>query len=174
MTTEERKVLLELARNAVKEHLGLPFKEPEIKGLEEKRGAFVTLNEGKDLRGCIGYIIGIKPLYKQIPMLAVEAAFADPRFPPVRKEEYSLLSFEISILSVPRTIAELDEFVLHRDGIILTVGSYRAVFLPQVADETGWSKQEMLDALSRKAGLPADAWKSRNAIFQTFTAEVFS
>ena len=174
MTEQEKKILLKVAENTIAKSLGLPFEEIDGSSFDEKRGAFVTLTEKGRLRGCIGYIFAIKPLYKQIADLALEAAYKDPRFPELKKEEFSTIKIEISVLSVPKKINDLSEFKLSRDGIILTAGANRSVFLPQVADETGWDKEEMLRALSVKAGLPEDAYKKEYAHFMTFTAEVFS
>ena len=139
-----------------------------------RRGAFVTLYKGGKLRGCIGYLTGIEPLYREIYNLARAAAFDDYRFPPLKEEELDEIEIEISVLTEPEIINSLDDFILGRDGIIMALGNHRAVFLPQVADETGWTKKEMLEALSVKAGMEKDAWTSDEAIFSTFQAEVFS
>ncbi|MGH4037045.1 MAG: AmmeMemoRadiSam system protein A [Sphaerochaeta sp.] len=169
----EKKTLIELAKNTIAKSLNLPHKEIDASQYTERRGAFVTLSKEGKLRGCIGYIVAVEPLNKQIQRLALEAAYDDPRFTKLQKEEFSKLEIEISVLSVPKIIHSLSEFQLSRDGIILTVGPNRAVFLPQVADETGWNKDEMLSALSRKAGLNPNAYKQSDAQFMTFTAEVF-
>ena len=92
-------------------------------------------------------------------------------FPPSELEECTI---EISLLTKPIVISSLESFILRRDGIILSLLGRRAVFLPQVADETGWTREEMLSALSEKAGLGPSAWKSDQAVFHTFQAEVFS
>ncbi|MBK5201446.1 MAG: AmmeMemoRadiSam system protein A [Spirochaetaceae bacterium] len=174
MSEDEKKILLSLASNTIAKSLGLPFEEIDASSYKEMRGAFVTLKKKGHLRGCIGYIIAIKPLYKQIADLSLEAAYQDPRFPKLKKEEFPFIDIEISILSVPKEIKDLSEFQLSRDGIFLIVGSNRSVFLPQVADETGWSKEELLRALSQKAGLYPDEYKREYAKYLTFTAEVFS
>lgn len=173
MKKEEQKILLSLARNTIAKSLGLPFEEIDASSYDDLRGAFVTIKKSGQLRGCIGYIFAIKPLYKQIIDLSLEAAYEDPRFPCLEKEEFPFIDIEISVMSVPKIINDLSEFKLSRDGIILTVGSKRSIFLPQVADETSWNKDEMLAALSQKAGLSSDGYKSSNAQFMTFTAEVF-
>jgi len=173
MDDKEKKILLDLAKNTIAKSLNLPYIEIDASKYIEKQGAFVTLSIHGKLRGCIGYIVGVEPLYKQIQTLALQAAYEDPRFPKLQKDEFSKLEIEISILTVPKRIKDISEFELSRDGIILTVGSNRAVFLPQVADETGWSKDEMLSALSRKAGLYPDAYKRSDAQFMTFKAEAF-
>lgn len=169
----EKKVLINLVKNTIAKSLDLPYEVIDASKYNEKQGAFVTLKKNKMLRGCIGYVVSDEPLYKQIADLALEAAYEDPRFSPLQKEEFPFIEVEISLMSVLKEIKDLSEFKLSRDGIILQVESSRAVFLPQVADETGWSKDEMLCALSRKAGLYPDAYKRKDARFFTFTAEVF-
>jgi len=174
MKEEEKKTLLSLAKNTIAKSLGLPFEEIDASSYDEMKGAFVTINKNGQLRGCIGYILAVEPLYKEIAKLAIEAAFRDPRFSQLAKDEFPYISIEISVISVPKKITDLSEFKLSRDGIILTVGSRHSVFLPQVADETGWNKEQMLSALSQKAGLSSSAYKREDAEFMTFTAEVFS
>lgn len=136
-------------------------------------GAFVTLRENGDLRGCIGYMQPIAPLYRQIFMLAHEAAFNDYRFMPLEKTEVEKCRIAISVLSPFQKIGSLEEFRLGEHGILMEAGHSRAVFLPQVAIETGWTKEELLAALSKKAGLADDTWKREVASFYVFTAEVF-
>jgi len=179
MHTKEQKLLLEIARDSIArsfdEGNGNPLGEAEKdEGLQEiGPGAFVTLKEKGNLRGCIGYLVGDRPICRLVDMLAKEAAFEDYRFRPLVKEELPLCDIEISILSVPKAIRKKEEFLPGRDGIILTVAGRRAVFLPQVATEQGWGREEMLRNLSLKAGLPPDAYLSPSAEFETFTAEVF-
>lgn len=164
--------LLDLARGSLEDHfLGRSRQVPDRGGMH---GAFVTLEEDGALRGCIGYMQGVDSLYRQVYKLAREAAFSDWRFPPLAEDELAKVSVKVSVLSPMATIGSLDDFVLGRDGILMTICGRRAVFLPEVALETGWTKEEELAALSRKAGLPPDAWKSPEAAFQTFTSEVFS
>ena len=173
MEKEERNELLAIARKSIED----AFKGIALEEFEDdarRNGAFVTLRKGSSLRGCIGYIIGLCGLKRQIALLARDAAFSDYRFPPLSESELPLCTIEISVLTEPEEIAGPDEFFPGRDGIIMTAQGRRAVFLPQVADETGWTKEEMLSALSEKAGLPPSAWRSDEAVFLTFQAEVFS
>lgn len=164
--------LLELARCSIRSAFtGEPLSIPDT---NMRRGAFVTLRIGGELRGCIGYLEPVAPLFEQIAMLARDAAFKDHRFDPLTAKELELCRIEISLLSHPVPILSTDDFVMGEHGIIMSVGNRRAVFLPQVAEETGWSKDELLSALGRKAGLPPDAWKAPDASFSVFTAEVFS
>ena len=168
MRKERQKELLSIARRSI---AGEDMKTTD-RG--ERYGAFVTIRKHGNLRGCIGYLEAIADLESEIALLSREAAFSDPRFPPLSADELKECTIEISLLTKPERIGGPGDFVLHRDGIIISLYGRRAVFLPQVADETGWSKDEMLSALSEKAGLPHDAWKDSNAVFHTFQAEVFS
>ncbi len=172
MDREEQRRLLKIARDSIK--TSYLEEQPAIPPSTEALGAFVTLRKHGELRGCIGYMSPVCPLNEQIARLARSAAFEDYRFPRLDESELESCTIEISLLSHPRRIQSVDEFLLGTHGVVLTVGGRRAVFLPQVAVETGWNKDELLAALSRKAGLPADAWRSPSATFDVFTAEVFS
>lgn len=142
--------------------------------LKEERGVFVTLHKGHhELRGCIGYILPMLPLWKAVMENARNAAFRDPRFTPLRKNEIDGVEIEISVLSVPVRISDISGFRVGIDGIILKKGHHQAVFLPQVAPEQGWDAETTLNYLSMKAGLSPDAWRE-GAAFETFQAEVFS
>lgn len=169
--SNERRRILAIARGSIES--AFTGTGMEIPVTDKRLGAFVTLRKDHALRGCIGFLVGIMPLYEEIAQLAREAAFEDPRFPPLQERELDSIIIEVSLLSVPERIDSPGSFVPGRDGIIMTNGRHRAVFLPQVADETGWSREEMLTALSRKAGLDGNAWKSQKSIFETFQAEVF-
>jgi len=144
--------------------------------LSEAEGAFVTLHKGGQLRGCIGNIIGQKPLYLTVRDMAIAAASSDPRFRPVSKAELPDLEIEISVLSKPWKAKSADEIQMGVHGVIVSRGwMQRGVFLPQVATETGWNREEFLSQLcAQKAGLPADAWKDPKTTLEIFTATVFS
>lgn len=173
MNIEDKLLLKELSRNTLAKALNLEYKEINASHINESNGAFVTLRERGDLRGCIGYIFSIKPLFQKIIDLTIEAAFEDYRFTPVKKEEFNNIDIEISVLTKPKLINNLSKFNLYEDGIILTHDYHRSVFLPQVAKETGWTKEELLIALCKKAGLTSDAYKDENTQFMTFQADVF-
>lgn len=178
LNKEERKKLLEIARKSIEAYLKsgkkLELSEKDPLLLKEM-GAFVTLNKNGELRGCIGNLIGKKPLYLTVRDMAVEAALSDPRFSPVTLEELKDLDIEISVLSPMRKIDNPDNIRLGIDGVLVRKGFRSGVFLPQVATETGWSKDEFLSNLcSHKAGLAPDAWKDKDTEILTFTAEVFS
>jgi len=187
MLRNEQKLLLLIARESIMEsctgtrsttYEKISKNPPEVfTGLE---GAFVTIkrkgiSSGSpgSLRGCIGNIVGEPPLYELIRRLARESAFHDPRFSAVRLEEMNELTIEISILSVPITIERPEEIVPGRDGVLLTCGYKRAVFLPQVATEQGWDRNTMLNHLAMKAGLYPTAWRQQQCEFKTFQAEIF-
>ncbi|MCU0766977.1 MAG: AmmeMemoRadiSam system protein B [Gammaproteobacteria bacterium] len=122
-------------------------------------GAFVTLKEGRSLRGCIGYVAPIKPLWEAVLDNAEAAALRDPRFAPVRPDELGRLTLEVSVLTDPEPIADWHDFEVGRHGVVLEKAGRRAVFLPDVATEQGWDRAQTLTQLARKAGLPPDAWR---------------
>ncbi|MGA2916245.1 MAG: AmmeMemoRadiSam system protein B [Sedimentisphaerales bacterium] len=177
LTEEDKKQLLDFARKSIvyylDKHEMLEVQDSGIsERLKEPRAAFVTLNENHQLRGCIGDIFPRQPLYKSVISNAVNAAVNDPRFNPVGKDELKDITIEISALTVPKPIASYQEIRIGIDGVVLEKNGYRAVFLPQVAPEQKWSRDEMLQNLSLKAGLPPDGWKE-GASFLVFQAEVF-
>jgi AmmeMemoRadiSam system protein B/AmmeMemoRadiSam system protein A len=136
-------------------------------------GTFVTLKRRGELRGCIGHIFPVEPLWQDVRDNAVSSALHDPRFAPVTRAELAGLELEISILTEPRQVAGPEGFEVGRHGVVLTVDGRRAVFLPQVAPEQGWDRDTTLRHLSLKAGLAADAWRSPAARFEVFEAQVF-
>lgn len=178
LTDSQKKVLLRIARETIEARLcgkKLVMPGPEDPVLQEKRGVFVTLKRKGRLRGCIGYIEPVKPLAEAVREMAVHSATEDPRFSPVEPAEMKEIIIEISALTVPEKISDTREITLGRDGVIVKRGMSQGVFLPQVAEETGWTKEEFMDNLClHKAGLPARAWKEKETEIFTFQAEVFS
>lgn len=179
LTDAEKKTLLKIARATIKSYFedknssDLKNLESELtENLKQKRAAFVTLTINSELRGCIGHVLPIEPLYKSVISNAINAAFSDPRFSPLRKDELSKIHIEISALTIPEKIKSYEDIVLGRDGIILKKGHNSALFLPQVATEQGWNLEETLSHLAYKAGLSPNAWEE-GCEFQTFQAEVF-
>ena len=169
--------LLSLARKTIADKLDI---ENSIKSDDfnekiytEKCGAFVTLHKKGELRGCIGYIEGYKPIPDTIKEMAISAAFKDPRFSPLKADEYNLIDLEISVLSPIEKVNDISEIVVGRDGLIITRGHNRGLLLPQVATEYGWDRKTFLEQTCRKAGLPADAWKDSSTIIEKFSAQVF-
>jgi hypothetical protein len=180
LTETEQKVLLRLARRTI-EHF---FEKGDIPAtdalrialtpsMRAVRGAFVTLKERGELRGCIGEIRPQRPLCEAVMAHAINAAVRDHRFSPVRREELDSLVIEISALTPPRKVGSYSDIVIGRDGMVLQKGGAGAVFLPQVAPEQHWTLEETLTHLSLKAGLGPDDWRE-GARFETFQAEVFS
>ena len=144
--------------------------------LNQHQGAFVTIYKNGLLRGCIGLIEpSDKPLWQVVRDMAMAAASQDQRFSPVTEDELPSLRFEVSVLSVPEKIDDWHKIQLGRDGVIIRKGFRSGVFLPQVATETGWSKEEFLAQLCwQKAGLAPDDYKSKDVELDVFTAQVFS
>jgi AmmeMemoRadiSam system protein A len=175
LTDDHKKTLLAFARKSIRRYfetetipLPLGFEKP----LTNLQGAFVTLKKHGQLRGCIGHMAENMPLCHVVGAMALQAAFNDRRFSPLQHSELDDVEIEISVLTPSKEIKDYNDIVLGRDGVILKKNNRSAVFLPQVATEQGWDRTEMLGHLSRKAGLPEDAWKN-DAVFYTFQAIVF-
>lgn len=178
-TTAERKYLLGLARKSIEHALrtGKEFvpEKPAAGILTADRAVFVTLKKHGDLRGCIGQLEARGPLYRAVAEMANSAAFHDPRFPPVKKEEMKEIEIEISILTPPQKIDTYKKVALKRDGVIVRSGYRGGVFLPQVAEETGWDLDTFLGELcSQKAGLPRNCYKDGATELSVFQVELFS
>lgn len=141
------------------------------KKLKADAATFVTLKIDGMLRGCIGTLEPVEPLYLSVHHNALNAAFRDHRFRPVTQNERGMLELHISILSPITRLKSIGEFKIGEHGIILEKGRHRAVYLPEVALEQGWTVEETLASLSEKAGLPADAWKE-GAQFSVFSSVV--
>jgi len=145
--------------------------------LSAELGAFVTLRSGKGssspLRGCIGKMDAKESLVRTIRAIALSAAFEDPRFPPLERSEYPKISIEVTVLTAMRQIASITQIEVGRHGVYLSKGWHNAVFLPQVAKEQGWGRDELLVNLCYKAGLSANAWKDSDTKFQVFEGRIF-
>jgi len=175
LSETQRRFLLRLAREAVSARLtdGRTVKgKMDDPVLREKRGAFVTLTKGGELRGCIGYPLPVKPLAEAVAEMAVAAALEDPRFEAVSPAELPELHFEISVLSLPEQIDDPEKVVVGRHGIIISRGFNKGLLLPQVPVEYKWDRETYLRHGCLKAGLPPDAWK-KGARIEVFEAEVF-
>ncbi len=177
-SAEEQALLLQFIRETIAaklQHRPAPF-EPDLgEKLTREGSCFVTLHSTSGrLRGCIGNIMAYEPLGKNIAHNALNAAFRDPRFPPLSEDELTDITLELSILTPMRHIDSPDEFEIGRHGIVMNCRGRSAVFLPQVAPEQGWDKKTTLRHLCLKANLPHDAWQLPDAKFQIFEAIVFS
>src|SRR3989338_1386652 len=151
------------------------IKLPEGKQFKQARGVFVTLMnwQGRQLRGCIGFPEPTMPLAHAVAEAAKSAAFHDPRFFPLKKEEFGKMIIEISILTLPQK-CEAKDVETGRDGLIIEYVGYSGLLLPQVATEHKMSRIEFLEAICQKAGLPKDSWQNKNCILQRFQAQIFA
>lgn len=166
ISREAGAALVQAARASLERSLAGQTRSPEALSLERypelsrPTGAFVTLRKDGALRGCIGRITSDEPLVASVPVVALEAALQDPRFSPVRSEELDELRVEVSVLTPPVKLDRLEDLVPGRDGVILEYEGRSGVFLPQVWEETSWTRLEFLQELAhQKAGLPPDAWQ---------------
>lgn len=177
LNKEEKNFLLDVARKsidaAVKGKPVIEF-EPPTERLKEPKGVFVTLNKNGNLRGCIGYIQAVKPLYKSVSEMAVSAALKDPRFPPVSEQEIPDLSIEVSVLTPLRKLEKPEDVKVGRDGIYIKRGISSGLLLPQVATEYGWDRETFLEQTCYKAGLPSKAYKDPDTEIYTFQALIFN
>lgn len=176
LSDEEKRILKELAYATIKAKLeGNPL--PSVanpKGkLLERRGAFVTLHKNGQLRGCIGYIEGHRPLWETVRDMAIQAAFHDPRFPALSPQEFPLIDIEISVLTPLEPLKDISDIEIGKHGLVIRKGFYSGLLLPQVAAEYGWDRETFLEWTCRKAGLPPDAWKSKDVEIYIFSADVF-
>ncbi len=176
LSTREQTMLLSIARKSLEASvLEKAIPQPDIKDkrLLDKRGAFVTLTKKGDLRGCIGYIQPVQPLYKAVSEMAIAASTRDPRFPPVSKEDLKNIHIEISVLTPLRPIADVKEIEVGTHGLYIVKGGYSGLLLPQVAVTYKWNRDEFLKQTCVKAGLPPNAWKEKDTRIYTFSAEIF-
>jgi AmmeMemoRadiSam system protein A len=176
LTVEDRSALLQIARRSLVETIALgrrwvPDKAAGI--LAERRGAFVTLELRGQLRGCVGQVETYESLARTVAHCAISAAREDNRFHPVHADEVMALTIEISVLSPLKAITP-GEIQVGTHGLVVECGPFRGLLLPQVAAERGWQAEKFLSETCRKAGLPADAWKSPETQIFGFSAEIFS
>ncbi|HWR54241.1 MAG TPA: AmmeMemoRadiSam system protein B, partial [Bryobacteraceae bacterium] len=139
--------------------------------LDQRAGVFVTIKKRGELRGCVGDIAARQPLWSAVSDRALEAATADPRFPPLSLKE-GPVSLEISILTPVKKVADWEEFKVGQ-GVILQLKGRSATFLPQVPVEMGWTREQTLEELAKKAGLPPGAYRDPNAVLHVYSAHVF-
>ena len=178
LSLQQRKTLLRIARESIA--AVLDGKRPEWNAadfdddLRRPSGAFVTLTESGELRGCIGSIVPVAPLYQAVSQSAVNAAFRDPRFYPLQAGELPRLELEISVMGPIVPVKDVLEIEPGRDGLIISSGSRAGLLLPQVAAEYGWDRETFLAQTCVKAGLPQAAWRSPATRIERFEAEVFN
>ena len=173
----QRRELLKIARQSISNYLKTGKKmdvDTDDEDLKRELGAFVTLHKNGQLRGCIGNMQAEGPLNLTIRDMALAAAFKDPRFGPVKADELDGIDVEISVLSPMRKIEDPEEIEMGKHGVMVKMGWKGGVYLPQVATETGWDREEFMNSLcAHKAGIPRDAWKTGDADIYVYTAEVF-
>ena len=180
LTKDEKQELLTLARTTLEKYLHdstVIDYTPKHEKLNQAGAAFVTLKKHGQLRGCIGYMEPVDPLWKMIRDRAIDAAVHDTRFNPVKYDELKDIEIEISVLTPRQKVNDpLKDIKIGRDGVWIQIGLRRGVFLPQVPTEQGWTTVEQyLDHLCFKAHIPqAGCWKSPDADIQKFQALVFS
>jgi len=179
LNKEEQQILMHIARDTLslyvnKQTLPNLDRYPVTPRLQKQCGVFVTLKhkKNKELRGCIGFIAGIKPLREAVRDCTVESATRDARFPAIHAGEDETVTIEISVLTSPEKISSINQIQVGKHGLIIKKGMHHGVLLPQVPVEWGWNRDEFLKAICQKAGLPEDAWK-QGAELYIFTAQVF-
>lgn len=175
LNPDQRKSLLDLARQSIEGRFsGLEPSPSEDPIFEKHYGVFVSLHKQGELRGCIGYIKGHKPLGLSVVEMAQAAAFRDPRFSPVTADELTELELEISILGEMVSISGPQDIQIGRDGLLLDHPRGSGLLLPQVATEWGWGPVGFLQQVCKKAGLSRTAWQETETRLFRFEAEVFS
>jgi AmmeMemoRadiSam system protein A len=179
---EDRRFLLALARESIAsklENRKPQYEERHSPVLQQQCGAFVTLHKKEssgahNLRGCIGRMTANLPLEETVRVMAREAAFGDPRFPPLKSGELEQCHIEISALSPMTVCPDPRDVEVGVHGLYLTRGGRSGVLLPQVPVEQGWNQKEYLDYICVKAGLPPESYNAPDATLYTFTAVVFA
>lgn len=174
LTAAEKEYCKTLIRTVIAS-FGAPFKRPAFESttLNRELGAFVTLKKHGQLRGCIGHIVGRGPIIETIQNMAAAAAFQDPRFSPVTREELLDLDIEVSIIGPLTRCTDPSRIEIGRHGLYIRKGGQTGLLLPQVAVEWGFDRETFLDRTCNKAGLPAGAWREPDAELWWFEAVVF-
>lgn len=176
LSPDDRRALCEIARESIASKL--LHREPSYgdpsDGCLQSGGVFVTLRENSQLRGCIGHMQSSRPLVETVKDMALAAAFEDPRFVPLSKTEYPEIDIEITVLGPMKRIHGKDDFELGTQGLYIIARGRAGVLLPQVATEYGWDKEEFLNHVCIKAGLPVSAWRDPAAELYAFEGLVFS
>jgi len=184
LSPEQGKKLVKLARQSISSHIdkeSMDFKENIKKEFSMLRGVFVTLDERGLLRGCIGIVEAVYPLYEAVASAAVSAAFSDPRFTSLSKQELDRITISVSVLTSPKMINVdeandyLKQIEVGKDGLLIKGEVNSGLLLPIVAVEQKWDSLVFLEQTCMKAGLAADSWKElSNCKVYKFQTEVFS
>ncbi|MGV8057415.1 MAG: AmmeMemoRadiSam system protein A [Smithellaceae bacterium] len=176
LSQKEKDILLDIVKRTISNKVNnknFPRITVDSEILKEKRGAFVTLKKRGHLRGCIGYIKAVKPLWETVQEMAVAAAFHDPRFPSVQADELKDLSFEISVLSPLQRIDNINDIEVGKHGLYIVRGYNSGLLLPQVAVEYGWDRETFLTETCYKAGLSPEDWMDKGTEIYIFSADYF-
>ncbi len=175
LSNEEKTYLKELARLSIEKEFDAGVELPALPSerLQEHYGVFVTLKKGGQLRGCIGNVLGDRPLWQAVRDMAVQSAFHDPRFPALSKEELEQVEIELSVLSPFEQCADVQQIEPGKHGLMIQKGMHSGLLLPQVAQEHGWDRETFLSQTCIKAGLPAHTWQKNKVQIFCFQAEVF-
>jgi uncharacterized protein, PH0010 family len=175
ISSADEKPLLSLARQALEARVAgdRPPQVVCIGPLALRCGAFVSIHNGVQLRGCLGRLSPSSPLGTTLVYLGAALADSDPRFPPVLPDELPLLQMEISLLTPERAVASIDEITVGQHGVIVEHGRSRGLLLPQVAPEFRWDRETFLEQACLKAELPRDAWRTGARIL-VFEARIFA
>ncbi|HUP59727.1 MAG TPA: AmmeMemoRadiSam system protein A [Thermoanaerobaculia bacterium] len=178
LSQEQRSQLLRIARESIE--AVLHGRRPELNAehfddtLHKPAGTFVTLRTpDHHLRGCIGSIHPVAPLWQSVSNSAINAAFRDPRFYPLQQDEWLRIAIEISVMGPIEVVADPEEIMVGRDGLIVSHGRNAGLLLPQVATEYGWDREVFLSQTCVKAGLPPESWRTAECRIERFPAEVF-
>ncbi len=176
LSVELQQKLLHIARETIQQyirHHQKPEFTAEEQGLQQEAGAFVTIKRHGQLRGCIGHVQGIAPLYQTIIDMAIAASTHDPRFAPVTEDELDDLHLEISVMSPLRKIVNPGEVQVGVHGLLVKRGARSGLLLPQVATEQHWDRQTFLEHTCLKAGLSPNDWTHPDTEIYVFSAQVF-
>ncbi len=173
LSEQDKLDLISISRNTLESYISkgtIPKLDSSVYSniLNEKCGAFVTLKKDGKLRGCIGRFMPDKPLYQIVQDMTISAATQDYRFDKVLSKELNSIKIEISVLSPLQKINSIDEIMMGKHGIYIKKGGNSGTFLPQVADDTGWTKEEFLGHCAQdKAGIGWDRWKMADIFIYT-------
>ncbi|MFH1685972.1 MAG: AmmeMemoRadiSam system protein B [bacterium] len=174
LTTAGREKLIGIARQAISHKIqGMAYQPPRDESLDMRRGIFVTVTIGEQLRGCIGQVRARQPLWQAVADMAVAAAFEDPRFAPLTEAEYGDIEIEISVLTPLERVHNFDEIEVGRDGLMVKLDFHSGLLLPQVATENQWDRTTFLEQTCLKAGLPKNRYLDKHAEVYKFQTQVF-
>lgn len=183
LSEEDGQFLIKIARRTIENYLNKKTDDidKEIPDyLKENLGVFVTLTINDELRGCIGYPEPVFPLINAVKDSAISAATRDPRFPALKSNELDKIKIEISVLTKPQLIEVEnnrdypEKVIIGEDGLIIELGHYRGLLLPQVATDYNFSSEEFLSQTCLKSGLNGDCWLNEDVKIFKFQAQIFN